>query len=221
MDNPQRVFELLQANHAEGVLRLLDEDPSLAGATDGNGVSLVMQSLYRGQRDLARTVAGRKTSLDVFEAAALGHLDRLRALLDNGSNAASFSPDGFTALHFAAFFSQPEAARLLLEKGAPPDAVAANAMQVTPLHSAASVRNLEAARLLLQHGASIHARQQGGWTPLHAAAQNGDRDMVALFLEHRADVRLANDAGKTPAMIAREKGHSQIAEALEAQAAKS
>src|SRR5882672_9831475 len=211
MDQSQRCFELLQAGDTEGLRRLVDDTPGAAEAKDAAGVSLLMHALYRGRRDLAETIAGKKNELDIFEASSLGRLERLQGFSD-AAVIKSYSKDGFTALHFACYFGQPEAARLLIEKGARVDAVANNATHVMPLHSAASSRNLAAARLLLKRGAPINARQQAGWVPLHAAAQNGDRDMVALFLEHKADVLLANDDGKTAAMVAREKGHTQIAE---------
>ena len=209
-------FQLLQADDADGLRRLLEQDPAWSEARDSTGVSLLMHSLYRGRRDLAELIASQKSALDIFEAASLGRLDRLKqGLRDDASAINSRSKDGFTALHFACFFGQPEAARLLIEGGAAVDAVAANPTKVMPLHSAASARNLGAARLLLEHGAPVNARQQAGWVPLHAAAQNGDRSMVELLLKHHADPKLANDAGKTSAMVAREKGHEEIATLLE------
>jgi len=209
-------FELLQAGDADGLRRLLEKDPAFSEARDPAGVSLLMHSVYRGRRDLAELVAGKKKALDIFEATALGRLDRLKQCLrDDPAAIDSRSKDGFTALHFACFFGQPEAARLLIESGAAVDAVAANPTKVMPLHSAASARNLEAARLLLEHGAPVNARQQAGWVPLHAAAQNGDRPMVELLLKHRADPKLVNDEGKTSAMVAREKGHAEIAALLD------
>ncbi|MGD0468104.1 MAG: ankyrin repeat domain-containing protein [Terriglobales bacterium] len=216
----ERCFELLQAGDADGLRQILEQDPAASEARDATGVSLLMHSLYRGRRDLAELIASKKKALDIFEATSLGRLDRLKQCIRDASaidsrSIDSRSKDGFTALHFACFFGQPEAARLLIESGAAVDAVAANPMQVMPLHSAASARNLEAARLLLEHGAPVNARQQGGWVPLHAAAQNGDRSMVELLLKHRADPKLANDDGKTPAVVAREKGHEQIAALLE------
>jgi len=209
-------FELLQSGDADGLRRILQQDPAASEARDSTGVSLLMHSLYRGRRDLAELIATKKKALDVFEAAALGRLDRLKQCLrDDASAINSRSKDGFTALHFACFFGQPDAARLLIENGAAVDAVAANPTQVMPLHSAASSRNLEAARLLLEHGAPANARQQAGWVPIHAAAQNGDRPMVELLLKHHADPKLANDEGKTSAMVAREKGHEEIATLLD------
>jgi ankyrin repeat protein len=214
----EHAFELLQAGDADGLRRLLEQDPAFSEARDSIGVSLLMHSLYRGHRDLAELIASKKKALDIFEAASLGRLDRLKQCLrDDASDINSRSIDGFTALHFACFFGQPEAARLLIEGGAAVDSVAANPTKVMPLHSAASARNLAAARLLLEHGAPgiVNARQQGGWIPLHAAAQNGDRPMVDLLLKHRADPKLVNDQGKTSAMVAREKGHEEIATLLE------
>ncbi len=215
MSNNGRCFELLGKNDFDGLRGLVESDPACAPARDPNGVSLLMHSLYRGRRELAELIAAQIKALDIFEAASLGRLDRLRELARDSAALNSRSGDGFTALHFACFFSQPESVRLLIESGAAVDAVAANPMAVMPLHSAASTRNLEAARLLLERGAPANARQQGGWVPIHAAAQNGDRAMVELLLKHRADPKLANDEGKTPAMVAREKGHKEIADLLE------
>ena len=215
MTNSERCFDFLSKNDFDGLRRLLEADPACAQARDPNGVSLLMHSLYRRRRDLAEFIAGHKATLDIFEATSLGRLDRLRELACDSAAINSRSADGFTALHFACFFGQPESARLLIEYGAAVDAVADNPMAVMPLHSAASARNLEAARLLLEHGAPVNARQQGGWVPIHAAAQNGDRAMVELLLKHHADPKLANDEGKTPAMVAREKGHKEIAALLE------
>src|SRR6266436_363378 len=180
----ERAFELLRAGDADGLRRILALDPAASEARDATGVSLLMHSIYRGRRDLAELIASTKKTLDIFEATSLGRLDRLQQCLRDAAAIDSRSKDGFTSLHFACFFGQPEAARLLIESGAAVDAVAANPMQFTPQHSAASARNLEAARLLLEHGAPVNVRQQGGWVPIHAAAQNGDRAMVELLLKH-------------------------------------
>jgi ankyrin repeat protein len=220
MEDSQRAFELLQAGDADELRRLLEQAPAASDARDATGVSLLMHSLYRGRRDLAELIASKKKALDIFEATALGRLDRVQECLRDTSaihshSIDSRSKDGFTALHFACFFGQPEAARLFIENGAAVDAVAANPTQVMPLHSAAAARNLEAARLLLEHGAPVNARQQAGWVPIHAAAQNGDRPMVELLLKYHADPKLANDQGKTAATVARETNHEEMAQLLE------
>jgi len=215
MNTTQRGFEFLQAGDAEGLRQLLEKDHGAADERDAQGVSLLMQCLYRGRRDMAELIASKRKTLDIFEAASLGRVERLRECCRDASSIDSYSKDGFTALHFACFFGQPDAARVLIEGGAAVDVVAANATRVMPLHSAASSRNVEAARLLLEHGAPVDVLQQGGWVPIHAAAQNGDRPMVELLLKFGADAGITNDSGKTPAMVAREKGHEEVAGLLE------
>ena len=74
------------------------------------GAHAVAVSVRRGTTD---ALLAADPDLDVFEAAALGYIDRLRTRLDDGSRAepSAFASDGFTALHFAAFFGKAEAAR--------------------------------------------------------------------------------------------------------------
>ena len=56
----------------------------------------------------------------------MGDIERLRTLLDaDPSLANAWSDDGFTPLHFAAFFNQPKAAQLLLDLGHVPVATEA------------------------------------------------------------------------------------------------
>jgi uncharacterized protein len=125
-------------------------------------------------------------------------------------------PNGFTPLHFAAFFGQEVIAVQLLQHGADPAAQAKNPMKVMPLHSAAAAHNLAIVRTLLEHGAPPNARQEHGWTAIHEAAQNGDQAMVELLLKCGADRSPANDDGTTPLDLATKNGHTEIAKLLAA-----
>jgi len=128
--------------------------------------------------------------------------------------AKSWSSDGFTALHFACFFSQEATGLLLLEHGADAAAESRNPMKVMPLHSAASARNAALGKALLERGAPVNARQAMGWTPIHAAAQNGDKAMTELLLKHGADPRMKNDEGVSAIDLAKKGGHAEIVEML-------
>lgn len=162
-----------------------------------------MLARYHGRTDMVEAIREHVGSLDVFEAATVGDLGRLGALLDeDDGRARELSSDGFTALHFAAFFGQPAAVALLLERGAHAAAVSQNPMRVMPLHSAAAVRDVEASRLLLDAGAPVDAKQQDGFTPLLEAVQNGDVELARLLLERGADPDLAKDDGVTPRDLA-------------------
>jgi uncharacterized protein len=141
--------------------------------------SPIMQALYEGRRDDAAAMAANVT-IDQFEAAALGDVKRLREVLaDDGAHVDRHSDDGFTALHFAAFFGTAEAAAVLIDAGADVSSVAANEMKVQPLHSAAASRSTSTSRLLLEAGAAPDAQQKDGYTPLHEAALHADVELKA------------------------------------------
>jgi uncharacterized protein len=205
----------VQSGNVEVVRRLLEQRPPLASARDANGVSALMHAFYCRQPEVADLLLASKSELDIFEATAADKKDRVSEILKHDPEAANrYSSDGFTPLHFAAFFRRPDIARDLIRDGANVSAVAKNAMKVTPLHSAAAGRSREIVRLLLEQGASTEARQQGGWTPLHAAAQNGDAEMVEDLLQHHADPLARNDEGKSPADLAQAKGQKEVFELL-------
>src|SRR4051794_14114366 len=151
-------------------------------------LSPVLAALYEGRRDDAERLAAEP---DALEAAALGRLDVLRTHLDGDPDAlAARTPEGFTALHLAAFFGGGAAVRLLLAAGAPADADADNQIGVRPLHSAVAAHDRDAVRALLDAGADPNVRQQGGFTPLLAAAHADDPEMTRLLLDHGADRRM-------------------------------
>jgi ankyrin repeat protein len=119
--------------------------------------SPVLAALYEGRRDDAERLADEP---DVLEAAALGRLDVLRTHLDGDPDALGVrTPEGFTALHLAAFFGGGAAVRLLLGAGAPADADGENDLRVRPLHSATAARDHDAVRALLEAGADPNVRQ--------------------------------------------------------------
>jgi len=215
MASPSEVVSAAQAGNVKKLSELLQNDPSLASARDENGVSALMHAYYRRQQGAAELLVSRNASLDIFEATAAGAADKVSAILKANPDAAkTWSADGFTALHFAAFFSRPEIARDLIRHSADVAAVARNPMKVTPLHSATAAHSGEIVRLLLENGASPNIPQEGGWVPLHEAARIGDNQMVAVLLQNGADPLLRSDDGKTAADIARASGHEEIVNLL-------
>ncbi len=146
-----------------------------------------MAALYAGDRSRAEQLAG-DAELDIHEASSLGRAERVRELLGSDPTLATRrSSDGFTPLHYAAFFGTAETAAVLLEHGADPSAVAENEMRVQPLHSAAAVNANETARLLLDAGADPNARQEGGFRPIDAAVASGNDELHALLVERGAE----------------------------------
>ena len=208
-------FRTVTEGDADALRAALDNDPSLAGDANADGVSLVRWALYHGRRDLAEVILAHDPPLDVFDAAAVGRADRLDKLVRHDRSLASArSSDGFTPLHLAAFLGTAECAAILLSVGADPAAVASGGMTVQPLHSAAASGNVEIARLLLDTGAPVDATQSGGFTPLHEAARSGKTALVDLLLAHGADVTITTDAGQNAADLAADADNPALAALL-------
>ena len=205
----------VNTDDAARVAELLAADPSLASTRSLGGVSAIMLSRYRFDRATTDALLAADPELDVFEAATLGYIDRLRErLAEDPARAMALSPDGFRALHFAAFFGKAEAARALLAAGAAVDVYSENELRVQPLHSAAAGSHHEVCRVLIAAGADVNAKQRYGYTPIHAAAQNGDAELVELFLSAGADAGAPRESGETPADTADAAGHADIARRL-------
>ncbi len=120
--------------------------------------------------------------------------------------------DGFTALHLAAFFGRPSVARLLLDRGADPNAWASGGLRVQPLHSAVAGGHEAVAAMLIEAGADVNAAQDGGYTPLMGAAQNGLAATVALLLAEGAEPNALNEDVLTAADLADRAGHAEVAD---------
>jgi uncharacterized protein len=219
----QHFVKLIQTGETAEIASAVEADPALVEARDTEGVSALLWSVYAGRpkvRDyLLAHLAARGILLDLFEAAAVGDVLRIEDILtaDPGAGHA-FTGDGWTALHLGAAFGTPEAADMLLQHGAPVDAISRNAQRNQPLHAAVALsRNAETVRLLLAHGADPNAVQVGGFTPLFSAGTANRRDLAAVLIENGARAHHRCDLEKTAADFARERGHAELADWLDAQ----
>ena len=216
-----QLFEAIEAGDRQQVHGLIASDPSLAQARNEEGLSPVLQALYRLNRPTADELVGEllaaEPELDIFDASALGNVERVTELLDaDAEQANAWSADGFRPLHLACFFGRPEVVGRLLERGAEMEVMSKNPqIRVMPINSAAAGGGAETVRVLLEHGADPNARAEQGFTALHAAAQHGDFELADLLLRHDAARSARTDDGKTPADLAREHGHGELAARLE------
>lgn len=218
--SPAHFIELIQKGAIEEARRALAEDASLAQARSEGGLSALVLATYYGQAELARLIAGLRHDLTLPEAVIVGDLERVQLLAEaDPALVNAFTSDGFQPLGFAAFFNQPGAAAILLERGAEVNTPSRNAQQVPPLNSAAAGGALEIARMLLERGADPNGRQAGEFRPLHNAAQNGQVELIELLLEHGADPNLRAAGGETALDFALQAGQREADELLKARGA--
>jgi ankyrin repeat protein len=212
----KELFDSIRAGDGARASALIDADPKLVDAQDENGIPALAAAKYSGRSDIAAMLLDRGASLDIFLAAMNGRVDRLKELIGvEPARARALSSDGWTALHLAAFFNQPDAASVLIAEGADVNARSTNAMTNMALHAAVAGRATEVARLLLEHGAHVNAKQHGGWTPLHGAAQSGNTELARLLIAAGGDVRARAENQQCAMDLALTRGHQEIVHLLE------
>lgn len=200
----------------EKVKEMIQADAALANVKDEKGLSAIMKAVYYRKKEVVAVLLAAGLDLNIFEAAATGQTERIRALIDRDAALANaFSPDGFAPIGLAAFFGHPQAVEVLLEAGADVNAPSREAMKVTPLHSAAAAGEVGIARLLISRGADVNAAQaEQGFTPLHEAALSGDIELAKLLLEHGANVNARTNDGTTPLGYALSREQAEMASLL-------
>ncbi|HVQ16716.1 MAG TPA: ankyrin repeat domain-containing protein, partial [Vicinamibacterales bacterium] len=192
-----------------------------------------------------------------------GHYALAKQLLEKGANA----NDGSLYLvmemrNLATYSNRPnpsdtergvshmDVARLLLDKGADPNAAYVKTIPprqaqgninvapgATPLYRAVRAIDLSAVQLMVDRGANPSLAIKDGSTPLMAAAglgaprggdeevtEAGDRndpiDVMKVLIAKGANVNAANDAGMTPLHYAAQRGSERIIEFLATQGAR-
>jgi uncharacterized protein len=216
---PDDFFSAIENGDVTLVKEALSAEPAWANARNPEGLSPITVAAYWGAREVLDLLLEGGRPLDFWEAAIVGQAKRVGDLLDaDPSLAFERSPDGFTALHLAAFFGSAETAQLLIAAGADVGARTTNALDNQPLHAAVAGPNrkgrLACARLLLEAGASPNEQQAGGSTPLMSAAQNGDTEVVDILLSFGASPGLVDDQGRRAADHAAQSGNTVLAEQL-------
>ncbi len=215
-EKTRQFLDAIRKGDIASVRALVENDPALVNARDG-AVPAVRLALYYRQPEISQYLIDHGASLDFYDAAAAGQVERLRDLLASRPDLVnSYSGDGATPLGLAAFFGHKDVVELLLDRGAQINTLAKNpAFPFTPLHSAMSAGHKDIVTLLLERGADVNVREGGGMTILHEAAGLGNADYVRLLLDHGADPGAKTGGGKLPEDFARDRKFPGIADLLQ------
>ncbi len=194
---------------------MVSDDPTLIDARSRTGDSAILTAVYHRQKEIVNLLVARGVTMTAFEACAAGEIERVERLVAaDPSIVNSFSADGWTPLHLAAFFGHAKIVEFLIAHSADVLARSRGANGNTPLHAALAGNHKFVAGVLIGHGADVNAADAQGWRPLHLAAANNNMDAIKALLAQGADVQAPNGEAKTPLSLATEKHHREAAALL-------
>jgi ankyrin repeat protein len=125
-----------------------------------------------------------------------GNVNRVRNLLNQGTNVNTRNQWDSTPLHWSAAYGHLDTVRFLLSRGA--NVNARNQEGITPLHSAAAQGHVRIVEELIRHGAHVNARDTWGRTPLHMAVIHEHPQSIRVLVKAGAKLSYRNMNGRTP-----------------------
>jgi len=148
----------------------------------------------------------------LIEAAKARDWAGVEGLLEKGADPDEVAPDGATALHWASYWDEAEAASVLLEAGA--DVNAANDLGATALFNASLNGSVQMVRTLLDAGANPNVALLAGETPVMTGARTGSPEVLKLLLAAGGDPNVRGTRGQTALMWATSQQHPEAVRVL-------
>ena len=149
----------------------------------------------------------------LLDAAQRNDIDSAMMSIDQGVGVNTTSPDGATALHWAAHWGATDLAERLLSAGALVDA--SNELGITPISIACRNGSEAMVDLLLKAKADAKGSEPSGETVLMSCARTGSLGAVEQLLAAGAEPNSAEvDSGQTALMWAAAGGHWEIVDLL-------
>eukprot|EP01121_Diplochlamys_sp_Union-15-3_P019698 TRINITY_DN7490_c0_g1_i1.p1 TRINITY_DN7490_c0_g1~~TRINITY_DN7490_c0_g1_i1.p1 ORF type:complete len:231 (-),score=35.83 TRINITY_DN7490_c0_g1_i1:81-773(-) len=161
----------------------------LAAAFGHNDV--IIKLLVKGAE---MNAVDRSKKIPLMEACK-GYVATCQLLIKHGANVNHKEGRGWTSLHYAAEYGNPEVVKTLLAGNA--DCNIADATGKTPFHLACQMHP-NIVKFMLDKNGDVHKKDLNGWTPLHVAAHYRHIETVELLLTKGADKNAKTIDGKMP-----------------------
>jgi ankyrin repeat protein len=151
----------------------------------------------------------------LFDAARLGRVDMIPALIQAGADVRALDGSGYTALILACYHGFGGAAEVLLENGAPVDQTDGERGNTALMGTAFKGLAMISERLL-EAGADPDAVNNAGQTALMFAAMFGRSAIVDQLIARGANPYLVDAAGNSAISVARSQANDLMAARLTA-----
>lgn len=150
----------------------------------------------------------------LFDAAKLGRIDLIPALVTAGADVNAYNERGFTPLILAAYNGQAAAVEALIAAGADPckpDATQGNTAQMGVAFKGDDALSAR----LLKEKCDVNARNNAGQTALMMASLFARAKQIELLLAAGASADILDTSGRSAQSVARSQGSAAVVERLE------
>ena len=163
---------------------------------------------------LAFSLDAAPLSVTISDAAMKRDWKTVRSLLGQTIDVDLAQGDGSTALHWAAYWDELDAASALIEAGADVNAIT-RLGGLTPVFMAAKNGSALMLDLLFEAGSDVDSTNSNGSTLLMLTAAAGNVDAVKTLLERGAEVNKKDTTnGQTALMFASARGRTEVVRIL-------